>query len=239
MPRWIRYTWTIFLVAIGVAKFLGIPLPTNWSSVKDATTSVDVWLINHQYSPSFTGLWVGLLFSTVVVPEVWRAYRHFVLGPRIRSSFDHNDPNCDIISHFTGESIQRRFLQLRVDSVHALSVAQCSGRLIDIRGPKGGLNRVNLTLPFQPYEHDDAISKLIQQGIPEYLNVLVISEHNQALPVTYKFEFPNSVNPEELFRETGTYTLKIAILSPFSAAAVREVKFDWTGSWSTASMVSA
>ena len=155
----------------------------------------------------------------------------------LRSAFDPNNSGCDTEAHFADENARRRFLQLRVDCVYAPSAAECSGRLIDIRGPRGILFQgSSLTLPFAPFEHHDAISKLIRRGIPEYLNVLAISEHNQVMIVTHQFIYPIALNQDELFRETGTYTLKIAITSTSSAPEIREFGFLWTGDWRTASL---
>jgi hypothetical protein len=69
------------VIGLGVVSYFGFPLPKDWAGTLDWLTDIDVWIINHVAYPSLFAFATALLFSTVVVPDVWAYIKRSTLQP--------------------------------------------------------------------------------------------------------------------------------------------------------------
>jgi hypothetical protein len=121
------------------------------------------------------------------------------------------------------------YYRLQVECEGVESVANCFGRLEHIS--KDGWQNRNwepAILPFAASERNDAASKKIHRGSPEYLDVMFIADDNRVGLLPFGFVGSSSVNWLCIFAEPGLYVLRIHILSDTPTIAV-DLSFHWTG----------
>ena len=93
-------------------------------------------------------------------------------------------------------------------------VDDCRGRLLSVE--KDGvvvLAGEVLQLPFAPSTSDDAINKRIDDGVPQFLDVLVKFDNNIAV-ATKDLVFPASIDMRGLFEASGTYIINVVVSAP-------------------------
>jgi hypothetical protein len=158
--------------------------------------------------------------------------------PRLRCSFDMNDPGCrrpntainvsDIA--YNHLSIQTRcdWYRVKVETRGTENICGCRGRLISIkRGEAVLLSGENPVLPFAPYERSDAVAKTIHPNVPEYLDLLAITEFNQVIIILHEFQGSTSVNWPDIFSLQGDYLIEIAVVSDNAPSASLRLLFKW------------
>jgi hypothetical protein len=105
----------------------------------------------------------------------------------------------------------------------------CRGRIISIkRGEAQVFSGEIAILPFAPSEKEDAISKSIYEGAPEYLDLFALTENSKVTLALHKFIGSNSVNWTDMFSLAGDYRFEILVISAESVAASTSLLFRWT-----------
>lgn len=165
-------------------------------------------------------------------------------APKLRCSFDLNDPGCrranTIVSYQIVPSMQPvqmkcNWLRLRVDSDSTENVTECRGRLIHIkRGGEWVLSGENPILPFAQAEQPDATNKVIHPGIPEFLDLIFVTELNQVSLTPHRLVGSTSIDWRNLFSQHGEYEIRVAVVAAQGIPSVIDVLFHWAGEFSEA-----
>lgn len=80
-----RIVWTLTVAVAGLLAWFGYSLkPDDWAAAKRMLGAAENWIEMHAAYPALATLCLGLLFGTVIIPEVWHALRDhmFPLKPR-------------------------------------------------------------------------------------------------------------------------------------------------------------
>jgi hypothetical protein len=130
------------------------------------------------------------------------------------------------------------YYRIKVDADGSSSVTGCCGYLRDIKRWEGNkftsvLNGNNLRLTFAPPEQRDTIAKKIDSGISQYLDFFVVTDNNEPLIPTYKWEIPSALSISEIFSHLGYYIFVIAIVPGEGNPVQIEIKILWRGNHRT------
>jgi hypothetical protein len=127
--------------------------------------------------------------------------------------------------------------RVKVESLGSEIVVGCRGRLVSItKGAVDQLGGESPSFPFAPHEKEDALSKSIYPDVPEYLDVLVITEANQVLLVLREVSDGSPIDWGAIFSEPEEYRIRIAVVTSNARPATIDLLFKWTGNRETSEM---
>jgi hypothetical protein len=87
-----KYLWyCIPVIGFVLTFFFGISLPKDWASALSFMAPVETWWAVHAAHPLLAAFFVGLLFATVLLPEIWRVLRDHLLPSEPRPDWDLRD----------------------------------------------------------------------------------------------------------------------------------------------------
>lgn len=120
------------------------------------------------------------------------------------------------------------YYRIKIDAIGG-NFTGCRGRILSIaRGGSPVFSGEIATLPFAQAENPDAISKTIQPGAPEYLDLLAITNENKVTLALHKFTGSNSIDWNSMFAYAGDYIFEIVVLSTDPAPLPIKLLFRWT-----------
>ncbi|MFZ0497131.1 MAG: hypothetical protein WBE85_11340 [Methylocella sp.] len=190
-------------------------------------------------------LWVTA-FGCVIISAyfVWRVERKKVIElteekrTKLKCSFSMGDQGCVRPNTTLAPSaVSATYYRIKVETDYAAMVPNCHGRLIWIkRGPKTILEGEPIYLPFAPATKNDALSKHIHDGAPEFLDFMMITDDNKVILTQPEFYGSSSVDWKNLFSDPGDYTFHILILSETSSVAI-DLIFRWKGERATSEII--
>jgi hypothetical protein len=203
-------------------------------------------LLGSSWSLTTLQLWTGALVIAatevlLVLPyRLWKANTAKIveldesLRPKIRCSFDMNNPAC--VRRNT--QIMTTDRQGRQDNtiatwyrmkVEAIGHSQiCSARLVSVKRADAELLLGETPfLPFAPMQNADAIQKLVNVDIPEYVDFLWANNTHGARILTFGI-MSQAVQWDSLFDLAGDYIISIAITQSGPSPARINLKFGWT-----------
>lgn len=178
---------------------------------------------------------VTAIFSFVLASFfVWREqYRKTValeetIRPKLKWSFSRAVPGCvtntNVYAPWQRASapgqrgVPTTYYRIKVEADKISHVDACYGRLLTVtRNGDTVLAGEILQLPFAPANAEDATSKTINEGVPEFLDVLA-SFNGNVVVATRDFTYPASINMAELFSKSGKYSIELAIVAPGTRA---------------------
>jgi hypothetical protein len=124
---------------------------------------------------------------------------------------------------------------IKVKGIGHEEIRNCRGHLMTISGSR--VWNVDTILAFAPFEkRDESSDKTIFPGLPEFLNIFYVTEHNKVRMCTY-FNSPSDIWRASIFDNSGEYVFKIAISGADCGTEMRELLFNWTGDINTATVV--
>lgn len=217
---------------------------SNWASAVNPLAHfpfTQKWVAT---TPDFSVLCIAFLsiMNVFLIIRTW-GLTH-LLKPKLKCAFSMDDPGCfhaDVPMNFSnGTSILTKFYRLKVCADSVGLVPSCAGHLVSIVREQGGIvfNGENLALTFAPASAPNPTVKDIRDAIPEYLDVLCISQANQVMITTENFQYPTSIASalQGISSAPGDYILHIVASSPISASVEINLLLKWTGNWETASI---
>lgn len=159
------------------------------------------------------------------------------LRPKLKCSFASADAGCirpnTVVSFANRQKVRCTYYRIRVQTDCSGHVPDCRGRLILIRRGKNVLfEGENLILPFA----HSGNSVRIDQGVPEYLDFIVITNDNNIWLGIPHFMGPSSIKYNELFSQPGDYEFHIAISSPQCPSVLIKPVLKWSGDRLTSEM---
>jgi len=128
------------------------------------------------------------------------------------------------------------FYQVRVDLLGKGSVKDCCARLLKIQRDKDvRWEGQAVELTFSPGEAPDALSKTLNDEIPEYVDVVILpSDHSIFLGVKGR-QWAYQPPLQEIFRERGKYLITIAVRGGIGATQKALLEFVWN-EWDTSTL---
>lgn len=154
------------------------------------------------------------------------------IAPKIGCSFSQDDPGCVRSGiAIVGKDLAATYYRMKVVRLGTGAVEGCVGYLISIeRNGKTVFEGETGALPFAR-SNEDAYSKRIDEGVPQYLDLVAVTTENEVRVKTREF-----IVPPDSFDEPGDYTLNIAVATPKGRPVHCDLVLHWTGYWSTTSM---
>lgn len=162
-----------------------------------------------------------------------------LMAPRIKCSFNGHDPGCIrrhvslTVDRHVGYTLRRErhdvdYYRIRVESgINAIH--NVSGHLTSIRrGTEVIFDGENLLLTFAIGNSSDSISRTVRSGLPEYLDLAMVTDSNEVILATHNFSGPSSIAYDRLFAERGTYTFHVVVSSPEATATEIDVTMEWS-----------
>ena len=125
------------------------------------------------------------------------------------------------------------FYQVRVDLLGKGSVTNCCARLISIhknKAVKWQGQAVELT--FAPGEAEDALSKTLNDDVPEYIDVVMLSDNNNIWLCSRGRQWTYKPPLQQIFDGRGEYLITIALRGSSGATRKAVLKFTWND-WNT------
>jgi hypothetical protein len=87
-----KYFWySITAIGFVLSFFFGVSLPKDWSSALTFMTPVESWWAAHAAHPLLAAFTAGLLFATVLIPEIWRVIKTHAFPSEPRPDWDLRD----------------------------------------------------------------------------------------------------------------------------------------------------
>lgn len=160
------------------------------------------------------------------------------LSPRLACSFNMNDSGCIRPNTQVAMPAQDNaavtvteiftWFRVRVEAVGSTNIANCTARLVSIkRGDSELLAGETPPIPFAPNEGEDALSKTVSAGVPEYIDLLAANDtHGVLLPL--RGHISQAVHWGDIFSLAGDYTLRVVIVSSNAPPASIKLRFRWT-----------
>lgn len=196
----------------------------------------------------------GSILMAIVI--IWFVYRYLrrqfeadyaeLTKPLLVCAFSAVDLGCcvsDVTISFrafensvlVNKHVMSDYYRVKVETTSPFPINGCAGFVTTIdRDGTSIFSGHNLHLTFAPAEGADAVSKQIRPGVPEYLDLLAITEHDQIIIATKGYSHPSVASYPELFANTGLYTLHVVVSSANAPAARITIDLNWNGSRSSA-----
>ncbi len=125
------------------------------------------------------------------------------------------------------------YFRIVVSTNYSEGVTNCKGRISKVFNDNGvQLNSTSIEIPFAPGESVDAFNKRIIEGLPEYLDILYITDENVIRSPIKKETYFEEIG--QLINAKGIYYLQIIVDGHKIRPSHIVLKFDWTGDWETA-----
>jgi hypothetical protein len=168
------------------------------------------------------------------------------LRPKLKATFSADDPGCvrpntkinaEVNSPEGTQKIKipATYYRIRVETDNSSLVEGCFGRLLAIkRDGKVVVSGENIDLPFA-HSTNDAFSKRIYEGVPEYLDLVALPQGLTPAIATLNFIAPSSLG-QKIFTLPGRYTFEVVLLSPSGDAVRVAPVLNWTGNPETSGM---
>jgi hypothetical protein len=157
------------------------------------------------------------------------------LEPKLRGSFSMDDPLCKRADVQLVGGLRGDWYRVRVESVNDATIPQCSVRLLDIfKGENAILSGETPRLAIS--QQSDPLNTTILPGIPYLIDLLVVRADNQALLASPTTDGVASIDFENLFSESGDYTLRIAVGAPNIVTLICKLLFIWQHDRTTAKL---
>ena len=128
------------------------------------------------------------------------------------------------------------FYQVRVDLLGKGAVTNCCVRLISIqKGETVKWRGQAVELTFSPGEAADATSKTLNDEIPEYVDVVVLSAEGDILLGVKWRQWTYRPSLQEIFDGPGEYFITIALRGSSGATCRAVLRFLWS-EWNTSAL---
>ncbi|SRR5258706_1693249 len=138
-----------------------------------------------------------------------------------------------------GDGKRVNYFRLVVTADCLQAISGCTGFLINIKKDQlMEMAHESIQLTFSPGSQSDALSKTIHPDVPAYLDILAITEKNEILICAAGFSVPFSIK-DRIFGETGAYILTTVVSGNGISPERRELRFNWTGDFNTASLTAS
>jgi len=162
------------------------------------------------------------------------------LSPKLNVVYDENLEGC-IRNNVNFDGGRNRLFRVRVSAISQVVAEKCHCDIISINGPGGIVyNADTLRLTFAPAEDFNPSGLDIRPGTPAFADIVWITGGDTSPgtihPSTFRYKYPNSFVPGNVFRLSGKYTLKINISSLTAPPVAVTLELDWTGRWSTTTL---
>jgi hypothetical protein len=207
---------------IGIYGFLQhnlrcLPTMSWWAVIPLAFAPITFWVIG------------GLTRQVVLLERR--------LKPKIKCSFSSAHADCirpNTVVSFLNRKIVCTYYRIKVEADCSGHVSDCRGHLLFIKhGNKIIFQGENIILPFAHSDKNDAV---VYEGVPEYLDFLVITDDNEISSATRGFKVPSSINYQELFSQPGDYEFDVVISSPKGPSVSIKPVLKWSGDRLTSKM---
>jgi len=120
------------------------------------------------------------------------------------------------------------FYQVRVDLLGKGSVTNCCARLISIhKGKTVKWQGQAVELTFSPGEAADALSKTLNDDVPEYIDVIMLSDNNDIWLCSEGRQWTYRPPLQEIFDGPGEYLITIALRGSSGATCKPVLRFTW------------
>jgi hypothetical protein len=140
---------------------------------------------------------------------------------------------------FSRRQAKACWFRIVLESESVSPITNCCGVLTEItKDGKTVMGVETFALKFASGKSEEnEATKTIHCGIKSYLDVIAVLQNNTVAITTAGWRAPASIDQLSLFKEKGTYNLKVVIGcdDPFSIDA--KLDFVWTGDWNTADLV--
>ncbi len=125
------------------------------------------------------------------------------------------------------------FYQVRVDLLGKGLIQNCCARLLEIqRGKDVRWEGQAVELTFSPGEASDALSKQLNDDVPEYVDVVILPRDDSIYLGLKGRQWTYQPTLQEIFRERGEYFITIAVRGSSSATEKALLRFVWD-KWDT------
>jgi len=156
------------------------------------------------------------------------------LANKMTVSFGPDIPGCVVSTNFT-HGIRARFFRLKVENSGGRFLQNCSGQVTRIE-KNGAATRYgdSLKLTWAPAEGQNSTFVDLRDQVPEFLDLLAVTEKNVVALATPGFRLPNAIL--DLLDEPAEYRLRVVISSPNTTSCDVDLVLKWTGNWETVGM---
>jgi len=139
-------------------------------------------------------------------------------------------------TRFTHEGLPTNFFRVKVEADGGQSIKNCTAILTSIgKDGKTKWGGDSAKLTFAQGEAPDAFSKTIRSKVPEFFDVLAVTNKGEMYPGTYYPAFgrlwPYQPTLPEIFSESGDYILAVAVSGDDVPTETGLLKFTWTQNW--------
>jgi hypothetical protein len=125
------------------------------------------------------------------------------------------------------------FYQVRVDLLGKGSVQNCRARLLKIqRAEDVRWDGQAIELAFSPSDAPDAFSKTLNDGVPEFIDVVILSSDGDLVLGNKGWQWTYLPPLQEIFNERGEYFITIALRGGSGATCEARLRFVWK-EWNT------
>jgi hypothetical protein len=83
-----HFWYSVPVIGFVLSFFFGVSLPKDWGSALSFMAPLESWWTAHAAHPLLAAFFAGLLFATVLFPEIWRALRDHVFPSEPRPDWD-------------------------------------------------------------------------------------------------------------------------------------------------------
>jgi hypothetical protein len=217
---------------------------TNWWSRLSGGLSIPFALISAFTTGGERVLFVILAFLSLLVSVGFLIARILELKeklrPKLKVSCGPNVDGCHVVTSIGIAPHQKVALYLRVmvevDGVGDLE--DCTGTLIRIeKGAAAKLGHERLGLTFAAGVEAAATSRRLRNKVPDFLDILMITEDREIVPCTSGFVCPRSIDLREIFSERGIYILTLILNGKDSPSQEIPLQFHWGGNYAEAALI--
>ena len=125
---------------------------------------------------------------------------------------------------------------MRVDLLGKGPVTNCSPRLLKIqKGEDVKWEGQAVELTFSPSEGADSQSKTLNDEIPEYVDVMILSSDGAMALGVKGWQWTYRPSLQEIFPERGEYFITIAVRGSSGATCKAVLRFVWN-EWDTSTL---
>jgi hypothetical protein len=155
------------------------------------------------------------------------------LRPKLRCSFDERDALCK--RPVTTQSGPGQWYRIKVEATTDAPASRCSAVLLDIF--RGDVPIVHGELPRLMFAlSTDPLDKTIYPQTPAVIDLMVITESNEAHLALSTPDGMGSIDMTKVFSEAGDYTIRIAVNSSDAGRAAGKLLFQWRKDCKTAKL---
>lgn len=177
-----------------------------------------------------------ILLAAVMFFEM--AYLLDKLRPKINCFFSQQDSGCrrqDVVTTLGTLRFKADYYRIKVTTKRTAILPRCSGNLISIeRDGQIVFDGEPIILAFAPNNRPDSNVQDIRDGVPQFLDFVMITEDNKIRLYPKDMVLPGSVAWGSVLSQTGEYIFSIVVSSPSSVSEMRKIKLQWNGNWKEA-----